>query len=96
MQPEKASKPMSVTDKGIVTEVRPVQSIKAERPMVATAAPMVKEERLEQPENASDSMTVHWSGMTSSPERLLHPEKAASGMTLRFSGITTLVSPVQR
>ena len=74
---------------------RPVQFIKAEWPMVATEEPMVKEERLEQPSNASGPMEVQELGMTSSPERLLHPKKTASGMTLRLSGITTPVSPVQ-
>ena len=72
-----------------------VQFIKAEWPMVRTDEPMVKEERLEQPEKASFPINVHWSGITSSPERFEHSQKVASGMMLMLSGITTPVSPEQ-
>ena len=57
---------MSVTDDGIVTEVRPVQPEKASVPMLVTEDGMVTEVRPEQKENASFPMLVTDEGIRKS------------------------------
>ena len=94
LQPEKAYKPIVVTELGMVTEVKPVQYPKALSPIDVTELPMVTEVKPEQPQKALSPIVVTEPGIMVFLQPLIKVLVAVSIIALQLLRESYFVFPL--
>ena len=94
LQPLKASRPIWVTESGIVTLVKELQSRKADDPILVTEAGIVKLIKELQSQNERGSISVIESGIVKLVKEL-HRRKAHTPISVTEAGMVKVVKELQ-